>query len=244
MGGSFGSPATGDVSSMPVQAQLELAVLDQATRILADAKSLDDIKSIRDKAEAARTYIKAARLGLELQNRAAEVKLRAERKAGQFLKTLKLRGGDRKSKRQHATLKLAELGISRDQSKRWQHVASVTEEDFTQYLKEMGYQGREITSAGLLRVAKKGHSTPRTVTRYSSTSEPAQHRPETGAAPELLEELTNHCRLLGDVLRPVYEEGGLQLKRGEKRIVGRLIGEMTQIIAHLKKTWPDPIGKG
>jgi hypothetical protein len=87
-------------------------VLDQATRILADAKSLDDIKSIRDKAEAARTYIKAARLGLELQNRAAEVKLRAERKAGQFLKSLKLRGGDRKSKRQHASLKVAELDYS------------------------------------------------------------------------------------------------------------------------------------
>jgi hypothetical protein len=32
----------------------ELAVLDQASRILADAKSLDEIKTVRDKAEAAR----------------------------------------------------------------------------------------------------------------------------------------------------------------------------------------------
>ena len=35
-----------------------------------------------DIAEAARTYARAAKLGLEAANHAAEVKLRAERKAG------------------------------------------------------------------------------------------------------------------------------------------------------------------
>ena len=84
----------------------DLSVLDHASRILADAKSLDDIKAVRDKAEAARAYVKAAKLGLELQNRAAEVKLRAERKAGRLLRSLKLRGGDRKSKRHDASLNL------------------------------------------------------------------------------------------------------------------------------------------
>jgi hypothetical protein len=58
----------------------ELAALGQASRMLVEAKSLEEIKSIRDKAEAARAYVKAAKLGLEVQNRAAEVKLRAERR--------------------------------------------------------------------------------------------------------------------------------------------------------------------
>ena len=41
-----------------------------------------------DIAEAARTYARAAKLGLEAANHAAEVKLRAERKAGELLTTL------------------------------------------------------------------------------------------------------------------------------------------------------------
>jgi hypothetical protein len=76
----------------------ELAVLNYASRMLVEAKSLEEIKPIRDKAEAARNYAKAAKLRMGLQNCAAEVKLRAERKARGHLQSLKVRGGDRKSK--------------------------------------------------------------------------------------------------------------------------------------------------
>src|SRR4051812_14843110 len=110
-----------------------LAVLDQVSQLLEEAKSLEEIKEIRDKAEAARSYARAAKLGLELQNRAAELRLRAERKAGQFLRSMKLRGGDRRSKLHRPTLKLDALGISRQQSMRWQRVASISEEDFCSY---------------------------------------------------------------------------------------------------------------
>ena len=65
-----------------------LAKLDKATHLLAEAKTLDEIKNIMDVAEAARTYARAAKLGLEAYNHAAEVKVRAERKAGEFLKRL------------------------------------------------------------------------------------------------------------------------------------------------------------
>jgi hypothetical protein len=215
----------------------ELAVLDQASRMLDEAKSLEEIKSIRDKAEAARNYVRAAKLGLELQNCAAEVKLRAERKAGGLLRSLKLRGGDRKSKRHDASLKLNDLGISRDQSKRWQHIASISEIEFSKYLKSMIDEGREITSAGLLRIAGKECRKPRPF-QLSSTSDAVGVPVLNWAAEELLEELTNHCRLLGDVLRPVYEEAGIELKRGEKRVVGRLIREMTDLITQLQITWP------
>ena len=65
-----------------------LAKLDRATHMLAEAKTLDEIKNIMDVAEAARTYARAARLGLQAYNHAAEIKVRAERKAGEFLKRL------------------------------------------------------------------------------------------------------------------------------------------------------------
>jgi hypothetical protein len=214
----------------------ELAVLDQASRMLDEAKSLEEIKSIRDKAEAARNYVKAAKLGLELQNCAAEVKLRAERKAGGLLRSLKLRGGDRKSKGHADPLILADLGISRNESKRWQRIASVSDAEFARYLKNMADEGREITSAGLLRIPVKGQSVARG-TPASRAQDLSPWPAKNGSAAEMLEELMNHCKLLRDILRPVYEDAGPELKRGEKCLVGRLIGEMTSLIGELKKTW-------
>jgi hypothetical protein len=49
------------------------------------AKTLDDVLQIRDQAEALRVYVKAASDSLEAANAAAEIKLRAERKAGEML---------------------------------------------------------------------------------------------------------------------------------------------------------------
>lgn len=211
----------------------ELMVLDEVAHLLAKAQSLDDIKSLRDKSEAARTFIKAARLGLDLQNRAAELRLRAERKAGNLLSSLHLRGGNRRSKRHHAALKLEDLGISRDQSRRWQYVASVSNDEFANYLQDMIGKGREITTVGLLRFARKTQTKPRRQSVISEVSQDGDLR----VPDELLMELANHCRLLADVLRPVYEEAAIDLRKAERRIVGRLIGDMSEIIRQLTKTW-------
>jgi hypothetical protein len=212
----------------------QLAVLDEASRMLASANSLDEIKAIRDKAEAARTYVKAAQLGLELQNRASELKIRAERKAGSFLRSLNLRGGCRRSNRHRAVLKLADLGISSDQSRRWQKIASVSESEFEQYVEWVKERHRELTSAGLLRLARK------TVPRRTKDICPdaadlnwsAKDSPQ-----EFLGELLNHFQLLADVLRPLYEVPSAELKPAEKRVIPRLIGEINTLIAQLQKNW-------
>jgi hypothetical protein len=65
---------------------------------------------------------------------ATEIKVRAERKAGQLLDDTKKNKqrqsghGDQKSGSQNATPTLAELGVSKDQSSRWQKLASMPEE--------------------------------------------------------------------------------------------------------------------
>ena len=72
-----------------------LARLETARRLLAEVRSVDDAKAIHDFAEAARVYARQARLGLEAQNDAAEIRLRAERKLGELLAALpKQDGGD------------------------------------------------------------------------------------------------------------------------------------------------------
>jgi hypothetical protein len=132
----------------------ELAVLDDGLRLLAEAQSLEDIKTLRDKAELAWNYAGMAKMGLDLQNRAAELKIRAERKAGWLLASLRLRGGDRRSKSMHTTLKLVDLGISRDQSSDWQRMASVPDDELAHYIRAANHFGQEVTSAGLLRFAR------------------------------------------------------------------------------------------
>jgi hypothetical protein len=219
--------------------QRELAVLDEVSRILAEATSLEAIKAVRDKAEAARTYARAAQLGLNLQNRAAEMKLRAERRAGDFLKLMRLRGGDRRSKERRVTLKLEDMGISRQQSTRWQRVASITEEEFADYLKITCAAGREVTSAGLLRVARRpgmplreeGLRNGMAVTTIIDVDASIQ---EVTSSSDVLDELMNHCRLLADILRPVCEEGDFDLERGERRFLGQLVREMSEMLQQLK----------
>lgn len=213
----------------------QLTVLSEASRLLAAAQTVDDVKAIRDKAEAARVYVRAARLGLELQNHAAEVRLRAERKAGGMLQAMKLRGGDRKSKARRAPLKLEELGITRDQSKRWQRIAAVPESVFLKYMKAMNEHDHEITSAGLLRTARCHcqDSVQATPTHHDTPVVESEWDAEA-----TFQELMNHCQLLQNIVRPAEDDSKRRLKDNEHRIVGRVVREIAELIAQLKKAWP------
>ncbi len=72
-----------------------LARLELACRQLAEARSLDEVKVFVDLAEAARVYARQAQLGLDAQNNAAEVRLRAERRAGELLAEMQKNAGGR-----------------------------------------------------------------------------------------------------------------------------------------------------
>jgi hypothetical protein len=134
----------------------ELALLTRAERALAEARSIEEIKNIRDQAEAVRTYARSASLGFEIQSYAAEVRLRAERKAGRLLLECKLRGGDRRSKSCDGTVTLSELGVTKKQSFCWQLEACVSDADFKQYVSRCRKLNKELTSAGLVRLARSG----------------------------------------------------------------------------------------
>ncbi len=221
----------------------QLELLGEAANMLAKAKSFDDIKGIRNKAEAVRIYAKAAKLGLELQNQAAELKLCAERKAGKYLSALNLRGGDRRSKRHRATLKLEELGISKHESRRWQLAFTVPEKAFKKYIEGRNSLGEEITAAGLLRLARHLQHIACSDPKAHSLSEGNGHRttdqlPVNGPI-SLIEELREHRGLLAQILQPLYMTNGQvsepKLKPGECRALGHLLHEMEVVIGSLER---------
>lgn len=137
--------------------QNPLAVLDRAYLAIEQAQSLDELKEIRDQAEAARHYVKAAKMTTAMANRCAEIRIRAERKAGEMIRANPQirQGGDRKSKYHDDTLKLDDLGISKLQSSRWQKLANIPEETIEQYFAEPENEEREVTAVGLAQFAAR-----------------------------------------------------------------------------------------
>ena len=105
---------------------------------------------------------------------AKEAQLRAERRAGEFLiEEIPHQGGRPEKQSHHATVnnpvKLSDLGIQRDQSSRWQSIASISELKFEQHIDEKRRNGDELTQTGLLKLASKQQQVQ--VTIFSSEQE-------------------------------------------------------------------------
>lgn len=138
---------------------------DAARKAIAAAHRVDEVKAIRDKAEAVRVYAKQAG-DFELQNQAAEIRLRAERRAGQLLIEMEKNPGRRgegrprkdgtkftRSSRSTAyPPKLEDIGVSKDQSSKWQRLALLVDEaTFERALVQAREKTGELTNAALLR---------------------------------------------------------------------------------------------
>ena len=123
------------------------AGLDELRRRLDKAGSIKQVLSVYQRILETAEELRS---NPELRNQAAELKLQAQRKMGRLLAAHHLRGGDRKSSRAPQRLHLTDLGISNNQSARWQQEAAVPEAIFGQYCRDMEARGREPTSRGLV----------------------------------------------------------------------------------------------
>jgi hypothetical protein len=112
-----------------------------------------EVRTVRANAESIRRSAQLARLGVDVENCAAEVRLRAERRLGQMFELSFLHGGDRRSESKRR-LRLADLRVTRNESSRWRRIAAVSDSEFEKYLTGAKRRGERITSADLLRLAQ------------------------------------------------------------------------------------------
>lgn len=154
---------------------------EQAHALLRECTRIDEVKSLRDQAAVVAGYLKQQKASRDMQNDAAELKLRAERKLGVLTKEQK-RTGERQGrgdagraaanppKAQRERLAgepgptgyvapvgktLKELGLERNQVARWQQVAEVPEEKLETFIRaQREHPAGEITTTGLLKAAK------------------------------------------------------------------------------------------
>lgn len=150
-----------------------LSCITAAKRSLAQASSLDEVLELRDKAEAIRTYLRASRESLEAQNAAADIRLRAERKAGELLAEMDKHNGDPRS---HDVTRLADLGITKMQSSRWQSIARVPEEKYIEIVAECNASGCELTQAMILRAEKQLRDKPQSQVVFNEDTASGVHK--------------------------------------------------------------------
>ncbi len=140
-----------------------LVFYTSAKQALAKAHKIDEVRPIREKARALEVYAAQAR-DHEMQRQAWEVRMRAERRAGEILKEMERRGerdsgkGNRNPslKSSLSIPKLFDLGISKDESARWQALAGPSDEEFDKTLEKIGTEtGGILAGAPVLRELRR-----------------------------------------------------------------------------------------
>jgi N6-adenosine-specific RNA methylase IME4 len=138
-----------------------LITVDDAPRALAEARSPEQLIGFANAAESLRRYAQRARLGMIAQNRCAELRLRAERKLGQYLAGTPRNSGGRPKPvpLRNGFPTLDDLGITRKLSHRAQRLAEIPAKDFDLYLRTAAAQEWEITTRLLLHYSERRQAT-------------------------------------------------------------------------------------
>ncbi len=164
--------ASGTDALAVIDEPAEFALLASAEQALSAASSIDEVKSIRDKAVAARAYARKAGLGTKSLNYCLAIILRAERLAGEMLIAMGggEHGGDRKSK--HKECIDFDAVAPRHDRLRFYNLCSIPDAEFKPLLEEVATSGKKLAMPKVLKLAKKSE---KTVEAQSATESAVSH---------------------------------------------------------------------
>ena len=139
---------------------MKLVKYDAMCRAIEMAHAVDEVKDIRDKAVALEHYARQAQ-NTDAERRAAEIRLRAERKAGQLLSTVeKTKPPGKKIISPRENISKGDVlktnGISPKQASQWEKLGAMPQREFNLAI---GESVKPPTTAGVLRAATAVEST-------------------------------------------------------------------------------------
>lgn len=166
---------------------MKLIKYDAACRALAEAKAVDEVKDVRDRAMAMQLYAKQAK-NRQLEADAFEIRLRAERRVGEMMATQRAvvglhEGGRPSANRVSEKPSLAENGIDKNLANRARKLHALPADEFERVVSE----GREAVERGVERQVLKA-------VEIAAAREAYDARKEEGGTAESLDALARDGR--------------------------------------------------
>jgi hypothetical protein len=157
--------------------QQALILREQAAYQLAEIRSIESGTEYLSKVKGIEAWAKAEKQDAQMMTMIAEQKLRTQRILGQLIKQGQEAGEllkGRALKESNAST-LSDIGITRDQSRTYQSIASIPEPAFNEFIEtkkaEVQEKAAELTTAGMLRFKKELDSKKRFDTDEEWTEE-------------------------------------------------------------------------
>lgn len=212
----------------------QLVRYEQARTALAEAHRVDEVKDIRDKAEAMAAYARQAK-DQDLILWATEIKVRAERKAGEMLTDMAergeraVRGDGPRFDPGNSSIKelvldrpktLTDLGVTKRESHRWQQLASMSEDHFEAAVATAKDTAGQVTTAFMLREAGRGRPSK----RLNGADKERLERLDQSKGTSML---VGYARM---VLKAMRERESLSEQ--EREVLGILREEINSALAH------------
>ena len=120
----------------------QISYYDNAKFAIAQYESIDEVKDYIDKAAAVQEYAKRAN-DYDIEHKAAKARVRAERRCGEILKDMEKAKGGQPYQSNGVTSRepeptLNKMGLSKNQSSKFQQLANVPESEFEDALADEG----------------------------------------------------------------------------------------------------------
>lgn len=131
-----------------------LVRMEQAKTVLAEVRTVDDAKRLRDQAAAMHLYAQQQHFGLEAEVYAAEIRVRAERRIGQLAAALPTATGNQHASSANRTKQqaLRDAGVEKQRASEWERLAALPDDLFEARLRQALEALRPISTAALLRL--------------------------------------------------------------------------------------------
>jgi hypothetical protein len=154
--GRRGPPSTREATHLTGEPR-SLVMIGEATRMLAACTSLEDVRTLRDRAEALRVYTKEHHLGIEAQNHAGEIAIEADIRRGEILADMAAQGQRQRTGKEYTNgtpaPTLADLNTTKRESADAQALAAQAEE-VRGWVAATKKRGKPVTTTRAARVAR------------------------------------------------------------------------------------------